>query len=255
MGVSDKQKFLGGLSIDEKNTFTKIYDRSLRSEKFNGAMFSDFLSMEELSRLGERKKYLPDAETSLWGGYEDAERKIAGFNAEENEFPIKYIEVKVKASGLSHRDYLGSVMGLGIERCKIGDIIVSESGAVIVAHSDVGEYIVNTLLCVGRANAQVKEIQREELSLNPKKFSDVSGTVASLRLDSITAMVMGKGRNAACETIKAGRVFVNGLSALKADMKINDKDLITVRGFGKAEVEVKGRSKKDRIFVTLKKYV
>lgn len=255
MGLSDKQKFLGGLNDEERNTFTKIYDRCFRSEKFGGAMFGEFLSMEEISRLEERKKYLPDAELKLWGGYEDAERKIAGFNAEEEEFPLCYIEIKVKTGGLSHRDYLGSLMGLGIERCKVGDIIVSDSGAVVVVHESVGDYIVNTLFPVGKANAEVRKIAREDLNLAPKKFSDIGGTVASLRLDSITAMMAGKGRSTACDLIKAGRVFINGISALKADVKINDGDLITVRGFGKAVVEIGGRSKKDRIFVTMRKYV
>ncbi len=217
---------------------------------------SDFLSMDELSRLEQRKNLLPDAELSLFGGYADAERKMAGFNAEETDFPITAVVAEGRGlSALTHRDWLGSLMGLGIERSKIGDIIVSENGAVIMAHSDIAPYISQTLTSVGKCNVSAHEASLAEVNFGERSFCEKSGTVASLRLDSITALFAGKGRSGAAELIKAGRVYVNGISALKADVKINGGDVITVRGFGKAIVEVGGKSKKDRIFVTLKKYV
>lgn len=255
MGLSDKQKFLSGLEIEDKNTFTKLYDRAFRAGKFGGAMFGDFLSMNEISSLIQREKYLPDAELRLFGGYDDAERKMAGFNAEEGEFPIVPIEICGKnLRELTHRDYLGSLMGLGIERCKLGDIIILPDCAVVMVHADIAEYVENTLFLVGKCAVRAQRAETERLEFAQRSFTEISGTVASLRLDSISAMLIGKGRSAACEFIKAGRVFVNGISAIKADVKISDGDVITVRGFGKAAVEVGGRSKKDRIFVTLRKY-
>lgn len=255
MGLSGKQKFLGGLEAEEKETLTKVFDRAARAERFGGPMFGDFMSMGEISLLEQRKGLLPDAEMLLFGGFADAERKMAGFNAAEEDFPIVFIEISGKnISSLTHRDYLGSLMGLGIERCKMGDILVRPSGAVLAAHEDIAGYIINTLSAVGKYPVSLRLMEPGELELEPRSFVDVSGTVASLRLDSITAMLVGRGRNSACDLIRAGRVFVGGICSEKPDVKINDGDVITVRGFGKAIVHVGGRSKKDRIFVTLSKY-
>ena len=256
MGLSDKNKFLSGLEIEEKNTFTKLYDRAQRAAKFGGAMFGDFLSMGEISHLTQREKYLPEAELCLYGGYEDAERKMAGFNAEWDEFPIAAIKISGKnLDKLTHRDYLGSLMGLGLEREKLGDIIISDGGAAVIAHADVADYIAASLLSVGKFPVSAETAALYELELPERRFEEKGGTVASLRLDSVCALMLGKGRGSAGDFIRAGRVFVNGIAAEKMDHKLNDGDTITVRGFGKAELEIGGKSKKDRIFVTLKKYV
>ncbi len=253
--MSDRQRFLGGLEPEDRETFTKLYDRAIRAERLAAAAFGDFLSMDAVSRLMQREKYLPDVRLTLFGGYADAERKMAGFNASEEDFPLVPLEISAKASGgLAHRDCLGSLMGLGIERRKLGDIIILPEAAVVMLHSDIADYVETALFSVGRQSVSVRRAKLSELSLSSRGFTEISGTVASLRLDSITAMLIGKGRGAACDSIRAGRVFVNGISAEKADMKINDGDIVTVRGFGKAAVEVGGRSKKDRIFVALKKY-
>ncbi|MGN1097433.1 MAG: RNA-binding protein [Clostridia bacterium] len=255
MGLSDKNRFLSGLDGQDRTVFANLYDRAFRSEKFGGAVYGDFLSMDELSRFEQRKKYLPGEEPLLFGGYGGAERKVPGFNGEEDGFPIMPLEITGKGlEGLTHRDYLGALMGLGIDRHKIGDIIVGEKGAVVFAHSDVGEYIITSLSEVGRCTVHVSEADPYSLDLEPKKFEDIKGTVASLRLDSLVAMLSKKGRSHACELIKAGRVYVNGINVLRTDMKITDGDVITLRGFGKAVVEIGGLSKKERIFVTLKRY-
>lgn len=256
MGLDDKALFLGGLSADEKDTFTKIYDRARRASLTGAAMFGDFLSMGELSLLAQREKYLPDVEMTLFGGYDGAERKMAGFNAEEADFPIKAVKISGKGlAGLTHRDYLGSLMGLGLGREKMGDIILAEDGAAVMVSADAAGYIAASLLSVGRCAVTSSEAELSEISLPERRFEEKSGTVASLRLDSVCALLVGKGRAAAGELIRAGRVFVNGIAEAKTDRRLADGDVITVRGFGKAELGVGGKSKKDRIFIILKKYV
>ena len=255
MGLSDKSRFLSGLNEPEKTLFAKRYDRAVRSERFDGASFGDFLSMDELTLFRGRSRYLPECEVTEFGGYTDAERKMIGYNAEEVEFPIVPLEITGKRlDGLTHRDYLGALMALGLDRHKLGDIVVSPNGAVVFAASDISEYIVGTLGEVGRSVVQIRTADPASLDLGDREFKEIKGTVASVRLDSIVALMAGKGRSAACDLIKAGRVYVNGSSTLRTDMKINDGDVITVRGFGKAAVEIGGLSKKERIFVTLKKY-
>ncbi len=253
--MSDKNRFLSGLDEPERTIFAKLYDRAVRSQRFGGPSFGDFMSMDELALLNERSRFLPECELSLFGGYAEAERRMPGFNAGGEDFPITALKISGKRLGsLSHRDYLGALMGLGLDRHKIGDIAVSDSGAVVFAAGDIGEYIISALGEVGPCPVQVSAANIDELDLGPKEFKDIKGTVASARLDSIVALMAAKGRSAACDLIKAGRVYVNGSPVQRADMKIKDADVITVRGLGKALVEIGGLSKKDRIFVTLKKY-
>ncbi len=255
MGLSDKQRFLAGLDAEEKNAFTKLYDRALRAEKSGAAAFGDFLSMKEISDLNQRRGSLPDAELSFFGGYDGAERMVAGFNAADGSFPVAAVEISSKtARGLTHRDYLGSLMGLGIEREKVGDILVSPERTVAFIHTDILDYVEASLTSAGRFPASARRVELSEINVE-RRFEEKSGTVASLRLDSVCALFIGKGREAACELIRAGRVFVNGAAAEKADFRLSGGEIITVRGFGRAELTAGGRSKKDRTFVTLKKYV
>lgn len=255
MGLSDKSRFLSGLEEPEKTLFAKLYDRAVRSERFGGASFGDFLSMDELARFRERSRYLPGCEAAEFGGYGEAERRMIGFNAEEGDFPITALKISGKRlDGLTHRDYLGALMALGLDRHKLGDIVVSSEGALVFAADDISEYIINTLGEVGRSVVQISAADPGSLDLGSREFKEIKGTVASPRLDSIVSLMAGKGRSAASDLIKMGRVYVNGSPTQRTDMKISDGDVITVRGFGKAAVEIGGLSKKERIFVTLKKY-
>lgn len=255
MGLGDKNRFLSGLEEPEKTLFAKLWDRALRAARFDGAAFGDFMSMDELTLFRERSRYLPDCEIAEYGGYPDAERKMPGFNAGDGSFPIKALKISGKRmDALTHRDYLGALMALGLDRHKIGDIVVSPEGAVVFAAADIADYIANTLGEVGRSAVQTEAADPASLDLGPREFKEIRGTVATPRLDSLTALMTGRGRSAACDLIKAGRVYVNGSATQRTDMKVAHGDVITVRGFGKAAVEMGGLSKKDRIFVTLKKY-
>lgn len=255
MGLGDKSRFLSGLEEPGKTLFAKLYDRALRVARFDGAAYGDFMSMDELTLLRERSRYLPDCEIAEFGGYDEAERKMPGFNAEGEAFPITALKITGKGlGGLTHRDYLGALMALGLDRHKLGDIIVSPEGAAVFVAADIADYIVNSLGEVGRNTVQIEAADPASLDLGQRRFKEIKGTVATPRLDSIVALMAGKGRSAACDLIKAGRVYLNGSTALRTDRKVADGDVITVRGLGKADVEICGLSKKDRIFVTLKKY-
>ena len=132
MGIKeDKLRFLGALDSEKTLIFAHIYDLSLQAEKYSSPVYGDFLSMEELSLLNQRAHLLPSPPT-LFGGFEDAERKMLAFIPfyEEADFPICAVKITARKSvHLSHRDYLGGVMALGIKREKCGDIIIQENTA------------------------------------------------------------------------------------------------------------------------------
>ena len=107
---------------------------------------------------------------------------------------------------------------------------------------------------IGRTGVKCTECMLSDIVLPEKTFTPISGTVASLRLDAVVSHFAGKGRSQASELITSGFVFVNGVLCEKADMHLSDGDILSVRGHGKATLEVGGKSKKDRIFITLHKY-
>lgn len=256
MGITDKQKFISSLDSRHNIMFAHIYDMALKSDKYSCSIYGDFLSENSIGELLKRQSFLPCAPV-LFGGFEDAERKMVAFvsDFEEPLFPISVIKVtSPRLKNLSHRDFLGSILGLGIKREKCGDIIITEDECYVFLHSDVSSFVVNSLTKVGREGVKVQEVSLSEIVLPQRNFEPVTGTVASLRLDAVVSLFIGKGRGACCEFISAGLVFVNGVCALKNDMHLADGDVISVRGRGKAILQTGGRSKKDRLFITLNKY-
>ena len=256
MGITDKQKFLSSLDSRHSVMFAHIYDIALKSDNYSCSVYGDFLSENSIGELLRRKSYLPSAPV-LFGGFEDSERKMVAFIPEFEEpfFPISLLRItSPRLKNLSHRDFLGSILGLGIKREKLGDIIITESECYIFLHTDVASFVVNSLTRVGREGVRIEEVALSDLVLPEKSFEALTGTVASLRLDAIVSLFIGKGRGTASDAISAGLVFVNGICAQKNDMHLSDGDVISVRGRGKAILETGGRSKKDRIFITLNKY-
>ena len=256
MGGINKEKFTASLDSRHSVMFAHIFDMAETAVKRGCSTYGDFLSENSISTLMRREGFLP-VRPVLFGGTEDAERKMVAFIDEYDEvdFPIGVVRiVSPMLKNLSHRDFLGSILGLGIKREKCGDIIILDSECYVILHRDITSFVASELTKVGRVGVKCTECALSDIQLPEKSFTPVSGTVASLRLDSIVSLFTGKGRSRASELISAGFVFVNGLSCEKNDMHLADGDTISVRGHGKAVIEVGGKSKKDRIFVTVNKY-
>lgn len=212
---------------------------------------------------GSGTEYLLD------GGYEDAERRICvllpsgpdGCVAEEPGLAGRFLCVlKVSApkgsKPLTHRDYLGSILGLGVERSVAGDILVRENGADIIVLRDMADYLAQNLTSVGRAQVSVIITELSELDPGQQRTEEYRDTVASLRLDSVAASAFRLARGKAQEAIRAGLVFVNGRQAAKPDMELSEGDRISMRGRGKAILsEAGGRTRKDRIPVVITRYL
>lgn len=253
MGRINKDSFTYGLDSRHSIMFAHIFDLATFCEKYNRAVYGDFLSENSLSELSKREPFLPLSPV-LFGGYEDAERKMVAFVPEDMspEFPIsavKFSSPRIKS--LSHRDFLGSILALGIKREKCGDIIIKEDEAYAFLSDDIASYVANNITKIGREGVKVSLAEPSLIKLPEKSFREIRGTVSSLRLDSIISLFAGKGRSKAAELISGGLVFVDGLQMTKNDMHLKDGDTISVRGKGKATLSVGGTSKKDRVFVTL----
>ncbi|MDD3168051.1 MAG: YlmH/Sll1252 family protein [Eubacteriales bacterium] len=195
------------------------------------------------------------------GGYEDAERRMAVFFADDaepdEENPMALLRI-TQAGGrpLSHRDYLGALTGLGVKRETIGDILVRDDGADIVIMKDMAEFLLCHYGKAGRTPLKAEIVPIEEIIVPENRFEEKKDTVASLRLDNLIASAFSMSRGKAAETIAGGMVFVNGLQTEKADRQIKEGDKLVLRGKGKALLKTVGNvTKKNRISIVLHKYV
>lgn len=253
MGRISKDKFIFGLDSRHSIMFAHIFDMATACEKYYSPTYGDFLSENSIAELLRREQFLA-SKPVLFGGFDDAERKMVAFIPEDFQasFPIcavRFSSPRIKS--LSHRDFLGSILALGIKREKCGDIIIKEDEAFAFLSEDIASYVVNNITKIGREGVKTESVDFRDISLPEKSFREIRGTVSSMRLDAIVSLFSSKGRSKASELISGGLVFVNGILAEKNDMHLKDGDIISLRGKGKATLEVGGTSKKDRIFVTL----
>lgn len=257
------KKILSRIDDEQKRlAVSKIIDTVNLASKHYEAKFTHFLD-PAVTYFVERELHIdPDVKISFFGGYDDAERKMLcaypeWSEVEEKDFPLKCI--KAVSSGFdsfSHRDYLGSLMGLGIEREQIGDIIVLGSKAYIFCKSDIFSYIVNNLDRVGRGGIKLSEAESLPKEITEKKVKEISFSSASMRLDAILSGALNISRNVSSELIKSCRVKVNFDECTNLSKILSCGDLISVRGFGRLKIsEIGGETKKGRTYVYVEKYI
>ncbi|MCF0151110.1 MAG: RNA-binding protein [Firmicutes bacterium] len=205
-------------------------------------------------------------EAVLFGGYEDAERRIAVFLPEYlteddllgEDSPLAVLQVCVpRGSGsLSHRDYLGSLLATGIKREVTGDILVHENGAHIVILKDMSDFLLSSYVQAGRANLSSSVEPLSVLRSVAVKTEEVRDSVASVRLDAVCSSAFKMARGKAQEAILAGLVAVNGLQCIKPDFVPKEGDRISMRGKGKAILaEIGATSRKGRIAIVLRRFL
>ena len=250
--------------MDKEDQFLRTHAEDLRArcEARNIPTHTAFLDMRQQSLLTDFFRTKPGIPPLFLGGYEEAERCVCAFlpdymDAESFE-GIACIRIKTASAlpnPLTHRDYLGAMMGLGIKRETVGDILVREDGADIIVLSDMAEILRSHFEQAGRARFRAEQISFSEMIVPVVDSKIVRDTVPSLRLDCVLSSAFRLSRGNAGAYIEAGRVFVNGRQILKNDYRLQEGDKITLRGHGKAILRAElGRSKKDRIFIELETF-
>lgn len=197
----------------------------------------------------------------LYGGYEDAERRVMVFlpdyqdGIDEDPLEILRVHVPKGSKALGHRDYLGSILSLGIDRNVTGDIIVREDGADIIILKSMEEFLLSHYDQAGHTHLKTEIVPMSDLNLGQVHTSLKKDTVASLRLDNVLGSAFNLSRSKAQEAIKMGVVFVNGIQCEKPDKEIEEGTKIVLRGKGKAILkEIGPNTRKDRIVVILELY-
>ena len=210
-----------------------------------------------------------EVESFTFGGYELAERKIGIFvpkiyGVTEDNFlaynggePICVLRIeKDRFSALSHRDYLGALMNLGIKREMLGDILTDDNGAYLIALAETAPFIKENLKRIGNGSCNVTDSDFEKLGQIKTDVKDVFLTVSSLRLDNVISSAFSLSRKHAVNEIYAKKVFVNDILVEKSDYRVPIGAKIVVRGKGKVILtEQKGISRKDRPQIIIRKYM
>lgn len=220
-------------------------------------VYSDFCGLSELSELSSLNLSSP---VSLWGGYDEAERTVICFGEREyfsdnKDYPIKCISIKPVnqkfADALSHRDFLGSLMGLGLRREVLGDIIINNNCGYVFCLDTIAPYIVGNLTQVRRTavRCEITETLPETVLPKPENCEYI---VSSERIDVIVASVCKISRSQALLLFHQDKVFVNGTVKENPSYTVKKGDLISVRGFGRIKYNGVLRStKKERLVISV----
>ena len=275
--------------INEKNDrilLANLEDKMRQADEWYTVTNSSFFDMRERSLAVRQCREKCRCGYAFYGGYEDAERKVAVFyprelieneskdeNAEKIEnvrriedyfrdepesCPLTVIRASLKKGSpqLGHRDYLGSLMGLGIRRDVIGDIIVHDDGADIVVLKEIADFLVMNYSKAARANLIISEVPITEIRPSKVQIVQKDESVASLRLDAMISAAFRISRGKSAEAIKAGLVYVSDVCEKKTDKIVDLGDKLVLRGKGKAVVKNIGRTTdKGRTIVTIARYI
>ena len=243
----------------------RFFDLSGLAERKCMLTFSNFLNQNELSLFHEAVPRL-DTAYRLFGGYEFAERQMIAFIPEalsyytvtDSDFPIVCLRFRPAhpkfAEKLSHRDILGSLMGLGIERSRIGDIKSDGQEHYIFCEESISGYILQSLTQIRRTAVSGEHIEAGNIAFK-QKFEQIEGIISSCRLDNIIAFLLKLSREKSAALIRSQKVFVNDKTAFANAYQCREGDVISIRGYGKfIYVGNSGETRKGRIKVSLKKY-
>lgn len=240
---------------EEATYFAKrCMDLSKQANRKGIVTFSDFLTINEQLILKQNKDKL-ESEYQMSGGYEFAERQMVAFIPDalfyEWDYPMQCIRIRPAypkfAEQLSHRDVLGALMSLGIERSKIGDLIVNETEMFFFAKEEIVPYISDQLTSIRHTVVTLEMEAGSHLDYVPH-FTECEAIVTSNRLDAVIAAICKISRSASLKLIQEGKIFVNGAECLHNTYYCKQDDLLSIRGFGKVRFgETLGVTKKDRI--------
>ena len=249
------------MTKEDKLLLAGIEDKIAQCVENYMATYTVFLDMRQRTLAENLCRHQKGLKYIFYGGYEDAERRIGVFLPDyaelEDDNPLALLRItQTGYKELTHRDYLGSLTGLGIKREVVGDILVREKGADIIVTKEMGQFLLLNYEKAGRVslNAELRPIT--DLIVPEGRFEERRDTVASLRLDSMIASAFSMSRTRAAEAIREGLVYVNGCQNTKGDAGVKEGDKLVLRGKGKVLLDkIAGVTKKDRIVVKMKRFV
>lgn len=249
---------------DEQKLKGRLCDLAKRAYQQNIYTYSNFLSSSELTLLDEIQEDISYIHIETFGGNELCERQIAGFGSEEEfgypgHFPIAVVKItpliEKFSDDLNHRDFLGALMHLGIERNTLGDILIKERTAYLFCLESIAGYICKELTKVKHTNVKCEVTDINIPALKPT-FANMEFPVSSLRLDGIIASLLKCSRNEALSFFQDKKVSLNGHITGRNSITLKEGDVFSVRGHGKFIFDSTGGStRKGKIYVHIRRYI
>lgn len=234
---------MDNLVKEEQILQRRFSDLAYKAESRYIELYTDFLNLHEQDLLLRMKNELPRIKYFSSGGFDSAERKILCFcgnqmiNDESDlEFPISCLHIRPVnqkfSDQLSHRDILGAVLNLGIDRSKVGDIIIADNEFYLFCNSAIYSFIIDELVRIKHTVVKSSLIDNQDFEYKPN-LREITGTVTSVRLDSILSIAFKGSRSSLSGLIAGGKVFVNSKNVLSNSHVLKENDIVSVRGYGK----------------------
>lgn len=254
---------------EDKMCLSQVLDKIEFSSTREKIEYTDFLDMYQISLVENFLRKTKISNYELYGGYEEAERKILIIYPEKYDKKmieknynkmirvVRVILPEEEQGKYNHRNYLGGIVKLGLNRQKIGDILVSNDGADIIVINDFAEILkkeIGLLTRFEKSNIEIEEI--ESLRKKEIRVEEIKIIVPSLRLDNIVSDLAKTSRNKAVQIINQERVFINGQNETKQSKQIKINDIITIRGKGRFIIkESVGNTRSGRTVLLIEKYI
>lgn len=255
----DKKAFLNTLAFEDKNKVSKLYERICFCLKTGREVYTEEFYSPSVWRHLENIEGTLGLNISACGVFNEAERKIIAFSQGEVwNFPISLIKIQNKSefTKLNHRDYLGSILALGIKREKLGDLICEDSSAYVAVYEELADYMIYNLKSVGNSPCVVEMVDIHTTHLPEHKFKEENIISTSFRLDSIVSSITGLSRSKALDIIKEGKVTKDYRVETEKDEIVKENSILTIRGYGKYKIVSQvGITGSGRFKILLKKFI
>lgn len=252
-----KQQIIKHFAEEDRNEALNLYEKYLLAKDKDIATFGRYFYAPNIWRWFESNLSSKDFKVESNGFFKDSERKMISFNnIYEMPFPMKLIKIEntSKFSDLTHRDFLGGILSLGIERNKIGDLLVDNSICYVPVHEDIENFILYNIDRIGKSICKVEEFQEGEF-LPVVNFKEEIILISSLRIDGIVSKIANISRGKAQGLVEQGKIFIDYVNIKNKSYELKGGERITIRGVGKFILgEIVGNSKSGKIKIIIKKY-
>lgn len=242
----------------------KLLDTANQAYKNNTFTFTNFLSMSELSIFYSMRQQLSFIDFEVFGGNDICERCVLKFGNKDIlgydiDYPIDTIKICPMtpkfAENLSHRDYLGALMNLGIKRELLGDILIKEKIAYLFCLDHITDFIITNLHQVKHTGVKLMKVESADLAEVSQKKENLDLIAASARIDAVVSSITKLSRSKVKELFLAKKIFVNGMCNENVSYNLKSNDILVIRGVGKFIFIGNGKeTKSGRVYVNLQKY-
>jgi RNA-binding protein YlmH len=264
--IVQRRDILDRLQGEERSLLASAWDQAERAAYRGQVNFTGFLDPGQRSLLVDYS-HLWAVSLQSYGGYDDAEREIVAFvpegyhavmgQLEPSVFPMAAVQAtgNFQFAQVSHRDFLGSLLALGLKRELFGDILVQDQGCQLILHEHALPLVLANWAAVGSVGIDLRQVALEDLRPPLREKAERTATVATLRLDAVLAAAYGVSRSKAADLIRAGKVKLNFRPETRVDRLLAAGAMLSLAGCGRAELlEVGGSSRSGRVFIKVARW-